>query len=210
MLLLRSHRPSAFWKFCASLFSRPFSGNLLDVYFPSLSHSIRQVLTRGISFFFFPPPLSAMSQLMLIHAVPRHALTTSSSSHFNHLRGLKSAWKSHYTINTASPSAPCLLLCTWIPFSPLNNTVSMSGPLKQDEFPSSAGQEAGRNFFFFLNFVSLMTHFWIASCMPSPFFSMRSDPLRVKKSSFVVCWYVILSEYVFALLMIFSFLFPKM
>lgn len=186
MSLLRSHRPSAFWKFCASSFSRPFSGNPLDVYFPSLSHSIRQVLTRGISFLFFFPPLSATSQLMLIHAVPRHALSTTSSSHFNHLRGLKSAWKSHYTINTASPSAPCLLLCTWIAFSPLNSAVSMSGPLKQDEFPSSAGQEAGRDFFFF-NFVSLMTHFWTASCMPSPFSSMRSDPWRIKSSFVLIC-----------------------
>lgn len=156
MSLLRSHRPSAFWKFCASSFSRPFSGNLVDVYFPSLSHAIRQVLTRGISFFFFfSLPLSSTSQLMLIHPVPRHALTTSSSSRFNHLRGLKSAWKSHYAINTASPSAPCLLLCTWIPFSPLNNAVSMSGPLKQDEFPSSAGQEAGRDLFFYFYFFTV-------------------------------------------------------
>lgn len=182
MSLHRSHRPSAFWKFCASSFSPSILWEPSGCLF-SIPIALDPPSFNPWHFFlFFHPPLSATSQLMLTHAVPQHALTTSSSSHFNHLRGLKSAWKSHYTINTASPSALCLLLSTWIPFSPLNNTVSMSGPLKQDEFPSSAGQEAGRNFFFFY-FVSLMTHFWIASCMPSPLFSTRSDPWRVKKKA---------------------------
>lgn len=38
--------------------------------------------------------------------------------------------------------------------------VSMLCPLKQDEFPSSVSQEAGRDFFFITHFVSLMTYFF--------------------------------------------------
>lgn len=65
-----------------------------------------------------------------------------------------------YIIN----SCPRGLFCSWehgYLFSPWIITVRMLCPLKQDEFPIRAAQEAGRNFF--SHFVSLMTYFWTVS-----------------------------------------------
>lgn len=65
-----------------------------------------------------------------------------------HLQCFKEV-KSHYMSNTAPPS------CSLFPanmnnlLAILNNTVSMLCPLKQAEFPSSAGHEAGRDHIYF-------------------------------------------------------------
>lgn len=58
-------------------------------------------------------------------------------------------WTCHYTINTPLRGLVWSRQHEYL-FSPWNNTVSMLCPLKQDGFPSSAAQEAGRDFFFFL------------------------------------------------------------
>lgn len=152
------YRPSAFSKFlprCSPVIL--FTGNLLRVYFPSLSHQKFFLVAFAL---FFSCGLFVVSHLtanvMLIQAVETRIDRKSFLLSPQRLH----VWKFHYIINTPLRG----LVWSWqheYLFSPWNNTVSMLCPLKQDGFPSSASQEAGRDFFFLItHFVSLMTYFF--------------------------------------------------
>lgn len=93
-----------------------------------------------------------------------------------HLLCFKNEGTSHYMINTSLlPPAACLLQ-TWIASGHLNNSVSMLCPLKQDEFPSSAEQEAGMDF----------TYFFLQWCF------LNHTDLKLRKGTLI--WMSVVSE----------------